>query len=177
MANTFLSPLGDYSAVADFCGVKSMPPPAGFERAVDAAARAVRSKCGPVLSESSLSHTTRAATYAVVLPFRAAALASVTSSTGVALTLTDYYIDGQVVRRVDGGSIPACTLTYSSGWDYDAIPAELVGAGYEIARQYWRSQLGNQRGGDEQQGRSWSVGVLADRYIPADWLLAPLGFA
>ena len=43
MADTFLSPLGDYSAVADFCGVKSLPQPAGFERAVDAAARAVRS--------------------------------------------------------------------------------------------------------------------------------------
>ena len=65
MASTFLSPLGDYSAVADFCGVKSMPPPAGFERAVDAAARAVRSKCGPVLSEA-LTHRTYATRDAVV---------------------------------------------------------------------------------------------------------------
>lgn len=185
MASTFLSPLGDYSAVADFCGVKSMPPPAGFERAVDAAARAVRNKCGPVLLEEGLTYTTRATVSAVVLPFRVAELASVVDSAGTTLTLTDFYVEphhlgghgGHIVRRVDGGTIPPCTITYSSGWAHGAYPEDLVGAGYEIARQHWRSQLGNQRAGDEAQGRAWSVGVLADRYLPPDWLLAPLGFA
>ena len=176
MADTFLSPLGDYSAVADFCGVKSMPPPTGFERAVDAAARAVRSKCGPVLSEA-LTHRTYATRDAVVLPYRVAVLTSVTPTGGTAETLTDYYADGQLVRRVDGGAIAAGTIAYTSGWAYEDVPADLVGAGYEIARQHWRSQLGNQRAGDEAQGRAWSVGVLADRYLPPDWLLAPLGFA
>lgn len=183
MADTFLSPLDDYSAVAEFCGVTDTNK-LGFRRAVDAAASAVRAACGPVLIEEGLTHTTRAACYELVLPFRVAALTSITAS-GTALTLTDFDVEphhlgthgGQVVRRVDGGSIPACTVVYSSGWDYDAWPPELVGAGFEIARQHWRSQLGNQRAGDDTTGRSWSVAVLVDRYVPGDWTLAPLGFA
>ena len=183
MADTFLSPLGDYSAVADFCGVKSLLPPAGFERAVDAAARAVRSKCGPVLLETGLTHTTRAACYALVLPFRAAALASLTSSAGTVLTPTDYYVEphhlgshgGQVVRHVDGYSIPACTVVYSSGWERDAWPAELVGAGYELVRHLWRTQLGNQRTGDEN-GSAWLWPKQAEA-LAAEWALVPGGFA
>ena len=185
MADSFLSPLGDYEDAASFCGVKTVPIPADFRRAVDAAASAVRGRCGPVLLESGLTHTTRAACYELVLPFRVAALTSLTDSAGTVLTLADYYVEphhlgghgGQVVRRVDGGQIPACTVVYSSGWGYVSIPAEIVGAGLEIARQHWRSQLGNQRANDDQQGRAWSVDVLADRYVPNAWTLAPLGFA
>ena len=66
---------------------------------------------------------------------------SITAS-GAALDAADFYADehhlgghgGQVVRRVDGGAIPACTVVYSSGWAHDAIPLDLVGAGFEIAR-------------------------------------------
>ena len=174
MADTFLSPLGDYSAVADFCGVKSMPPPAGFERAVDAAARAVRSKCGPVLSEA-LTHRTYATQDAVVLPYRVAALTSVTPTGGTADTLTDYYADGQLVRRVDGGAIAAGTIAYTSGWAHEDVPADLVGAGYELARHLWRTQLGNQRTGDEN-GSAWLWPKQAEA-LAADYMLAPLGFA
>lgn len=185
MADTFLSPMDDYAGVAEFCGVTDLKR-VGFRRAVDAAAAAVRNKCGPVLLVHGLTHTTRQASTEVVFPFRVAELASVADLSGSALTPSDFHADphhldthgGQVVRRVDGGTIAAgTTFYYSSGWYYDALPADLVGAGYEIARQLWRSQLGNQRTGDDQQARTWSVQVLADRYIPSDWLLAPLGFA
>ena len=178
MADTFLSPLGDYSAVADFCGVKSLPPPAGFERAVDAAARAVRSKCGPVLSES-LTHRTYATRDAVVLPYRVAALTSVTPTGGTAETLTDYYADGQLVRRVDGGTIAAGTIAYTSGWAYEDVPADLLGAGFEIARHLWVTQLGNQRNGGsgaDQPGAAWLWPKQAEA-LAADYMLAPLGFA
>ena len=174
MASTFLSPLGDYSAVADFCGVKSMPPPAGFERAVDAAARAVRSKCGPVLSEA-LTHRMYATVDAVVLPYRVAALTSVTPTGGTADTLTDYYADGQLVRRVDGGAIAAGTIAYTSGWAHEDVPADLVGAGYELARHLWRTQLGNQRTGDEN-GSAWLWPKQAEA-LAAEWALVPGGFA
>ena len=178
MASTFLSPLGDYSAVADFCGVKSMPPPAGFERAVDAAARAVRSKCGPVLSEA-LTHRTYATRDAVVLPYRVAALTSVTPTGGTADTLTDYYADGQLVRRVDGGAIAAGTIAYTSGWAHEDVPADLLGAGFEIARHLWVTQLGNQRNGGsgaDQPGAAWLWPRQAEA-LAADYMLAPLGFA
>ena len=174
MADTFLSPLGDYSAVADFCGVKSLPPPAGFERAVDAAARAVRSKCGPVLSEA-LTHRTYATRDAVVLPYRVAVLTSVTPTGGTADTLTDYYADGQLVRRVDGGAIAAGTIAYTSGWAHEDVPADLVGAGYELARHLWRTQLGNQRTGDEN-GSAWLWPKQAEA-LAAEWALVPGGFA
>ena len=178
MADTFLSPLGDYSAVADFCGVKSLPQPAGFERAVDAAARAVRSKCGPVLSES-LTHRTYATVDAVVLPYRVAALTSVTPTGGTAETLTDYYADGQLVRRVDGGAITAGTIAYTSGWAHEDVPADLLGAGFEIARHLWVTQLGNQRNGGsgaDQPGAAWLWPKQAEA-LAADYMLAPLGFA
>ena len=178
MTDTFLSPLGDYSAVADFCGVKSMPPPAGFERAVDAAARAVRSKCGPVLSEA-LTHRTYATRDAVVLPYRVAALTSVTPTGGTADTLTDYYADGQLVPRVDGGAIAAGTIAYTSGWAYEDVPADLLGAGFEIARHLWVTQLGNQRNGGsgaDQPGAAWLWPRQAEA-LAADYMLAPLGFA
>ena len=178
MADTFLSPLGDYSAVADFCGVKSMPPPAGFERAVDAAARAVRSKCGPVLSEA-LTHRTYATRDAVVLPYRVAALTSVTPTGGTADTLTDYYADGQLVRRVDGRAIAAGTIAYTSGWAHEDVPADLLGAGFEIARHLWVTQLGNQRNGGsgaDQPGAAWLWPKQAEA-LAADYMLAPLGFA
>lgn len=183
MADTFLSPAWDYEAVATFCGVTDSSRD-DFRRAVDSAAAGVRTACGPVLLETGLAHTTRSTSGAVVLPFRVAALASITAS-GAALDVADFYVEphhlgghgGQVVRRVDGGPIPACTVVYSSGWAQEDIPLDLVGAGFEIARQHWRSTLGNQRTGDEQQQRSWSVTALVDRYIPADWRLASLGFA
>ena len=183
MADTFLSPAWDYDAVATFCGVTDSALEA-FRARVDAAATGVRTACGPVLLEAGLTHTTRAASDALVLPFRVAALTSITAS-GVALDVADFYVKphhlgghgGQVVRRVDGGPIPACTVVYSSGWAHDAIPLDLVAGGFEIARQHWRSTLGNQRTGDDQQQRSWSVTALVDRYIPAGWRLAPLGFA
>ena len=178
MANTFLSPLGDYSAVADFCGVKSMPPPAGFERAVDAAARAVRSKCGPVLSEA-LTHRMYATVDAVVLPYRVAVLTSVTPTGGTADTLTDYYADGQLVRRVDGGAIAAGAIAYTSGWAHEDVPADLLGAGFEIARHLWVTQLGNQRNGGsgaDQPGAAWLWPRQAEA-LAADYMLAPLGFA
>ena len=178
MADTFLSPLGDYSAVADFCGVKSLPPPAGFERAVDAAARAVRSKCGPVLSEA-LTHRMYATVDAVVLPYRVAALTSVTPTGGTAETLTDYYADGQLVRRVDGGAITAGTIAYTSGWAHEDLPADLLGAGFEIARHLWVTQLGNQRNGGsgaDQPGAAWLWPRQAEA-LAADYMLAPLGFA
>ena len=178
MADTFLSPLGDYSAVADFCGVKSLLPPAGFERAVDAAARAVRSKCGPVLSEA-LTHRTYATQDAVVLPYRVAALTSVTPTGGTADTLTDYYADGQLVLRVDGGAIAAGTIAYTSGWAHEDVPADLLGAGFEIARHLWVTQLGNQRNGGsgaDQPGAAWLWPKQAEA-LAADYMLAPLGFA
>lgn len=178
MADTFLSPLGDYSAVADFCGVKSMPPPAGFERAVDAAARAVRSKCGPVLSEA-LTHRTYATRDAVVLPYRVAVLTSVTPMGGTAEALTDYYADGQLVRRVDGWAIAAGTIAYTSGWAHEDVPADLLGAGFEIARHLWVTQLGNQRNGGsgaDQPGAAWLWPRQAEA-LAADYMLAPLGFA
>ena len=178
MADTFLSPLGDYSAVADFCGVKSMPPPAGFERAVDAAARAVRSKCGPVLSEA-LTHRMYATRDAVVLPYRVAVLTSVTPTGGTADTLTDYYADGQLVWRVDGGAIAAGTIAYTSGWAHEDVPADLLGAGFEIARHLWVTQLGNQRNGGsgaDQPGAAWLWPKQAEA-LAADYMLAPLGFA
>lgn len=183
MADTFLSPAWDYAAVATFCGVTDSAR-ADFRRAVDSAAAGVRTACGPVLLEAGLTHTTRATSDALVLPFRVAALTSITAS-GTALDAADFYVEphhlgghgGHVVRRVDGGPIPACTVVYSSGWAQEEIPLDLVGAGFEIARQHWRSTLGNQRTGDEQQQRAWSVTALVDRYIPADWRLPPLGFA
>ena len=178
MADTFLSPLGDYSAVADFCGVKSLPLPAGFERAVDAAARAVRSKCGPVLSEA-LTHRMYATVDAVVLPYRVAVLTSVTPTGGTADTLTDSYADGQLVRRVDGAAIAAGTIAYTSGWAHEDVPADLVGAGFEIARHLWVTQLGNQRNGGsgaDQPGAAWLWPRQAEA-LAADYMLAPLGFA
>lgn len=178
MANTFLSPLGDYTAVGSFCGLKGDPfMMPDFVLAVDAAAEEVRARCGPVLMETGLTFSHRL-TYskALVLPFRLAALTSITAAaSGVLLTLADFHLDGQLVRRVDGGMIPACTVVYTSGWE--TPPARLVTAGMEIVRQYWRPQLGNQRTSDDPQGRAWSVAKLAERYIPPDYLLAPLGFA
>ena len=181
--DTFLSPAEDYSAVGTFCGVTDSTL-ASFRRAVDAAASGVRGACGPVLFETGLTHTSHAWSDALVLPFRAESLTGVVDLDGAELAASDFYVEphhlgghgGQVVRRVDGNAIPPCTVTYSSGWGQSSIPAELIGAGFEIARQHWRSQLGNQRTGDEPQ-RSWSVGVLVDRYVPGDWRLAPLGFA
>lgn len=182
MADTFLSPLEDYAAVATFCGVSDANR-ADFRRAVDAAARAVRGKCGPVLLETGLTHTTRRACHDLVMPFRVAKLTSLTSSTGTVLMTSDYYAEphhlgshgGQIVRHVDGHPIPACTVVYESGWEYDALPEELIGAGYELARHLWRTQLGNQRTGDEN-GSAWLWPRQAEG-LAADWLLAPLGIA
>jgi len=83
VADSFLSPGGNYAAVAEFCGVTAS---AGggfadanteFVRCVDAAAAAVRTKCGPVKVETGLTFVVKSATYAAVLPFRVAAIASV----------------------------------------------------------------------------------------------------
>ena len=183
MPESFLSVNG-YAAAATFCGVSDASRP-DFRQAVDAAASGVRTQCGPILIETNLTYVARGSVYAIVLPFRAASLTSVTDSTGAALDVAAFYVEphhlgshgGQIVRRVDGALIPPCTVVYSSGWQYLTIPPELVSAGLEIARQHWRSQLGNQRTGDEQQQRAWSVTALVDRYIPGDWRLPPLGFA
>ena len=184
MADTFLSPNGDYSAVASFCGVKSVPVPADFMTAVDTAAEEVRAKCGPVLLELGLTHVSYASAYALVLPFRVASLASVTGEDGTDYPTSDFRVDehhlgghgGQVVRRKDGGLIPPCTVVYSSGWSGSAIPARLMGAGREVARHLYRVTLGNQRAG----GAEGPPGYLWPRHaetLAEGWALPPLGFS
>lgn len=184
MVASFLAPGGDYSSVASFCGVKTVPVPADFMQAVDAAAEEVRAKCGPVLIETGLTHTTSASAYALVLPFRAAMLTGVTGADGTVYPTADFRIDphylgghgGQVVRRVDGGLIPACTVTYDSGWTQVAIPQRLISAGREVARHLYRTTLGNQRAANVEG----PPGYLWPRHAEAlieGWTLAPMGFA
>ena len=174
MANTFLSPGGVYYDVASFCGVQAADNQ-DFARAVDAAASAVRTQCGPVLIETGLTFRVKSATYAAVAPFRVAAITSVVAADGSALDAATFEADGQLVERTDGSSIPPCTITFSSGWEYGDVPPDLVAAGYELARHLWRTQLGNQRTGD-QPGSAWlwprQAMSLAEPYF-----LAPLGFA
>lgn len=183
MADTFLSPGGDYSAVAEFCGVQASAGPIlgddnpGFVRAVDAAASAMRTKCGPVRTEAGLTFRVKAETYAAVAPHRVAAITAVVAADGSALDAATFAPDGQLVERTDGSTVPPCTITYTSGWDHPAIPPDLTAAGFMLARHMYRTQLGNQRTGTtEPPGAAWlwprAVSSLAEPY-----LLAPLGFA
>lgn len=185
MADTFLSPQGDYSDIASFCGVKGS---AGggfatdnhdFVRAVAAAVAAVRTRCGPVLLEEGLSFRVRAATHTAMLPYRVAAVTAVVPADGSTMDAATLDPDGQLVARTDGLPVPVCTLTYSSGWAHGDIPADLVAAGFELARHLWRTQLGNQRaGGDpgEAPGSAWLWPRQAES-LAAPYALAPLGFA
>jgi hypothetical protein len=171
VANTFLSPGGIYTDVAEFCAVTESQK---FIRAVDSAASAVRTKCGPVLLEAGLTFRVKSATYATVAPFRVAAIASVLAADGSVLDAATFSADGQLVERTDGSVVPPCTITYSSGWAYADVPADLVAGGYELARHLWRLTLGNQRTGDAPGSWMWprQASSLIEPY-----LLAPLGFA
>lgn len=180
--DTFLSPLGDYGPVAEFCGVKD-PTRADFRRAVDVAAGKVRGKCGPVLMETLTLSTPGGAT--IVTPFRVRAVVSAVGVDVTDLTVRPHHLDpsvgGQVVERASGARFPACTITYTSGWDYHQWPEELVGAGFELARHLWRTQLGNQKVtpmGDlpEAPGSAWLWPRQALQ-LAEGWELAPLGFA
>ncbi len=183
MADSFLSPGGDYADVGSFCGVRDPNTNLDFMRAVDAAASEVRQRCGPVLLEQGLTYESPGWVRTLVLPFRVAAVESIVTDDGATLTVADFRAPahhlgghgGQLVVRRDGGQIPPCTVTYSSGWAHGAYPATLVGAGFEVARHLWRTQLGNQRTGDEQGG-AWLWPRQAEQ-LAADWMLAPLGFA
>lgn len=181
--DTFLSPLGDYGPVAEFCGVKD-PTRADFRRSVDVAAGRMRSKVGPVLMET-LTHSTPGGA-AIVTPFRVRVVVSSVGVDVADLTTDPHHLDpshgGQVVRRTSGQLFPACTITYASGWEYYQWPPELEGAGFELARHLWRTQLGNQRvtpaGGDQPDvpGAGWLWPRQALQLIDG-WELTPLGFA
>ena len=183
MADSFLSPGGNYAAVAEFCGVTAS---AGggfadanteFVRCVDAAAAAVRTKCGPVKVETGLVFVVKSATYAAVLPFRVAAIASVLAADGSALDAATFTPDGYLVERTDGSTVPACTITYSSGWPLAEVPGDLTAAGFVLARHLWRAQLGNQRTGTgDQAGAAWLWPRAASSMAEA-YFLPPMGFA
>lgn len=167
---------GDYLLLLSFCGVKT--PSEDFVAAVAAAEAAVEAKCGPVLNRTVADVLTD--TYVTqVLSARVASLASVTSEAGVAGTLSDFRVRGQLLSRRDGVAIPEwTTVVYTSGWHQGDIPADLMLAGRLLARHLWRTQLGNQRVNDAEPvpGSAWmwprQAIDLARRYE-----LAPLGFA
>ena len=180
MASTFLSPGGDYSAVAEFCGVKASAGPGfadanvGFVRCVDSAANAVRTKCGPIDYETGLTLRVKRATAAAVAPFRVAAITAVVAADGSALDVATFEADGHVVERTDGSDVPACTITYASGWPAAAVPVDLTSAGFELARHLWRLTLGNTRAGEQPGQWLWPRQAMS---LAEPYFLAPLGFA
>ena len=172
----FLAPAGDYAAIMSFCGVKA--PSDDFEGDVLAAEAEMVAQCGPILATTVTDVLTMdAATQ--VLSARVASLTSVTSEAGTAYTKTDFRINGQLLSRKDGGTIPAwATVVYTSGWAQASIPASVVMAGRMLARHLWRTRLGNQRVNESElvPGSAWLWPKQA-RDLVADYELAPLGFA
>lgn len=184
MADTFLSPGGDYTATAEFCGSAALANREDFMEAVDSAASAVRKKCGPIVTET---FTTRhPESRRLVMPFRVTAVLAATGSGLTAADLTagqfslDPTIGTQLVERVDGQPVPACTLEWTSGWDLERVPADLMRAGRELARHRWRVVMGNQRNAalppqpDTGADFDWPRSAW---FAVREWMLTPLGFA
>lgn len=173
---SFLAPLGDYNALASFCGLKSLSD--DFAAAVAAAEAEVVAQCGPVLAEA-VTDVLEAASATQVLSARVASLTSVTGEDGTVYPVGDFRARGQILARKDGGTIPAwAVVVYSSGWAQAAIPAPVLMAGKLLARHLWRTQLGNQRVADVEvaPGSAWLWPKQAAD-LAAPYRLAPLGFA
>lgn len=153
---------------------------AQLQRAVDVACAAVEDGygdlpgCGPILSTSLVEVLDGGAT-ALVLGARASAVTSVeTYPAGVALTAADFRVSGQILRRTDGGTIPAVEVTYATG--YDEAPAWAREAALTIAAHYWQTRL--RTPGQPQPGTG--LGYLVPDQAAAmlePHRLAPLGFA
>lgn len=172
---SFLAPGDDYTAIMDFCAVKSSSET--FMARVAAAEAETARRCGPVLQETVTDVLDHQAA-AQVLSGRVSTLTSVTGEDGIEYDVADFRARGQLLARKDGALIPACTIVYTSGWAQADIPAGLIEAASLLARHLVRNQLGNQRVSEDglTPGSAWLWPRQAE-LLAADYFLAPIGFA
>ena len=173
---SYLAPDGDLTALAAYCGIKTPTAAIMADLAEDVAAAvaAVEHRCGPVESTTA-TVTLRAPQAAIVAPWRVASITSYVPAGGAAMLPSAFDIDGHLVTRADGATIPPGVLTYSTGYAAEAIPPALVIVGKQILRQLWRARIGDPRAEGEP-----GVGVLWPRQaelLVEPYALAPLGFA
>ena len=133
----------------------------------------VEELCGPVVETTVYERVTGSGPE-LVLSFRAESLTAVATTSGTALTLTDYRVDGsQLLRREDDGRITGpLNVAYVAGWA--TAPAWARAAALNIAAQHWKSRL--TMPGQQPVPAGFLVSNQAAELMK-DHLLAPLGFA
>lgn len=138
--------------------------------------------CGPVITETVTDERVRVSgAREACLKWRASALSALSVfSSGLALTPSDWWVEGQVLSRRDGSKIPSDLLvTYTSGRVAAAADVAVNAvwardAALIVAAQYVRARLAR------NPADPVPVGFLVPNQaqeLMASHLLAPLGFA
>lgn len=113
---------------------------------IDAAEAAVAQRVGPLVPESRTLRV-RPASRVLRIPTPAVSVTAVTDADGVAVTLSNLYLDGAsgIVTFNDGTGFPSSyyTVVYVAG--RDPIPADLRLAVKELVRHLWDTQRGPTR--------------------------------
>lgn len=126
----------DLTTVRSFIGNTKPEDTAAIQAAIDLGCEKVDELCGPTMTTSITEHVRSG-----WLSARAVELTAVADwRTDAALTLDDYYAEGQVLARKDGARIASdLTVTYTAG--SATAPAWAVSAACLIAKQWFTSRL------------------------------------
>ena len=146
---------------------------AALQLSVEVGVGKVEELCGPVVETTVYERVTGSGPE-LVLSFRAESLTAIATTSGTALTLAEYRVDGsQLLRRDDDGRITGpLNVQYVAGWA--TAPWWAKAAALNIAAQHWKSRL--TMPGQQPVPAGFLVSNQAAELMK-DHLLAPLGFA
>ena len=171
------------ATLQSFIGNSNVNDAAAMQTALDMACDRVDWLCGPTMTTTVTEVVKRhnpdpytiIPSYALTLQNRATAITSIKSwPDGGTLDLSSYYVNGQLLKRIDGYIIDVdLTVTYTTG--AATAPAWAVAAACLIAAQWFKSRLQPNRNDPTVQ-----VGFLVPNQadeLMEPYTLAPVTFA